>query len=158
MSAKQIKLSTRNFQYLSGYQFYTLCANKNFVPSMGWPKITSEWRHVRVILMQSDYKNHSTGPSFRFSQIVCTECRKFDLNADLLSRIFKSLKPKNYFTNYHFLNIFLFSKKEQNICYRPIQMIQFCLLRISAWYIKMAELTTFCSCIHTYLPVKYITG
>ena len=61
---QKTKLSTRNFQYLSGHQFYTLFANTNFVPSMGWPKITSEWRHVRVILMQSDYKNHSSGPSF----------------------------------------------------------------------------------------------
>ena len=37
ISAKQMEPSTSNLQYLSGHQFYTLCANNNFVPTIGWP-------------------------------------------------------------------------------------------------------------------------
>ena len=54
ISAKLSELSTRNLQYLSGHQFYNLCATKNFVSTIGWPQMTSEWRHVRAILMQNN--------------------------------------------------------------------------------------------------------
>ena len=58
----------RNLQHFSGYQFYTLCAYDNFVLAIGWPQMTSEWRHVRTILMQNKglYKNRSPGRSFFF--------------------------------------------------------------------------------------------
>ena len=42
--AKPMEISTPNLRYLSSHQFYTLCANKNFVPTIGWPQMTSEWR------------------------------------------------------------------------------------------------------------------
>ena len=65
ISAKLMEPSTRNLQHLSGYQFYTLYANKNFVPTIGLPQITSEWRHVQAILMQLRvYKNRSPGLNF----------------------------------------------------------------------------------------------
>ena len=34
-------LSTRNLQYLSDHQFYTLCGGKKFVPTVSWPEMTS---------------------------------------------------------------------------------------------------------------------
>ena len=39
ISAKLMKLSTQNFQYLLGHQLYTLCVHTNFVPTIGWPKM-----------------------------------------------------------------------------------------------------------------------
>ena len=41
-SAKLMELSTRNLHYLSGHRFYTLCANTNFAPTVGWLQITPE--------------------------------------------------------------------------------------------------------------------
>ena len=38
ISAKLIELSTRNLQYLSSHQLYTLSANKKFVPTIRWPQ------------------------------------------------------------------------------------------------------------------------
>ena len=52
ISSKQIDLSAPNFQYLLVHQFYISWLNKNFVPIIGRPEMTSEWRHVRSILMQ----------------------------------------------------------------------------------------------------------
>ena len=60
-----MKLSTQNLQYLLGHQFYTLCANKNFAPTIGLVQM-SDWRHVRAILMQ----NKSLQESFSWTQFL----------------------------------------------------------------------------------------
>ena len=54
ISAKLIELATRNFQLLSRHQFYTLCADENFVSIIGWPETMSELRHVLAVLMQNN--------------------------------------------------------------------------------------------------------
>ena len=51
--AKLREPTTRNLQYLSAHQLYTICANTNFVPTIGWPQMTPEWCHVQAILMQN---------------------------------------------------------------------------------------------------------
>ena len=53
ISAKLMELRTQNLQHLLCHQFYIPCANKNFLPTIGWPQMTSGWRHVRAILMQN---------------------------------------------------------------------------------------------------------
>ena len=46
ISAKLMKLSTRNFEHLSEHQLFAQCANQTFLPTIIWPGMTSEW-HVR---------------------------------------------------------------------------------------------------------------
>ena len=53
ISFKRTEISAPNFQYLLVNQFYTSCLNKNFVPIISRPEMTSEWRHVLSILMQN---------------------------------------------------------------------------------------------------------
>ena len=67
ISAELMELSTRNLPNVSGHQFYTLSVNKNFVPAIGWPQITSEWWHVRAILMQ----NKGLQESLSWTKILC---------------------------------------------------------------------------------------
>ena len=73
-----MELSTRNSQHLSGHQFYTLCANKSFVPIIGWPQMTSEWWHVRTIFVQNKgLKEPLSWMQFlAFSQFLCTKWRR----------------------------------------------------------------------------------
>ena len=53
IAAKLMDESSQNFQYLQMHQFYTKCAKKKFIPMIGRPWMTSEWRHVWPILMQN---------------------------------------------------------------------------------------------------------
>ena len=45
--------SSKNSRCLSEHWYHILCENYNFVPSIVWAKITSEWRHLWLILMQN---------------------------------------------------------------------------------------------------------
>ena len=51
--SKLIDGSSRNFQYPQLHQFYTLYAKESLTSMIDQPQMTSEWRHVRPILMQN---------------------------------------------------------------------------------------------------------
>ena len=92
--------------------------NKNFVPTIDCPPITSEWRHVRVILMHHRvYMNRSPGPNlYVLTNFFLLKWRRIDRPTELLSRIFKNV-TKNYLTTWKIYIFFSigFSKK-RNIC------------------------------------------
>ena len=46
ISSKPFDGSARNLRYSQRHQFDTLCLNFNFIATIVWPEMTSEWRHV----------------------------------------------------------------------------------------------------------------
>ena len=126
-----MKLST---QYLSGHQCYTLCAKKKkMVPSIGGPKITSEWRHVWAVSMQNNdlHGSPSCTQLLRFNQFICIVWHTIDRYTELLCRIFKILKRKKMMQKFpkkcickNYLKIFCFRTNGRDVT-EPININQF---------------------------------
>ena len=103
ISAKMIKLSKRNLQYLSDHQFYTPCVNILRQPMVGtkllftkWQfrtyhrlaQVTSKWRHVRATLVQNKGLQEllSWTQFLSFNQFLYKKWRTIDKPTELLSR------------------------------------------------------------------------
>ena len=135
-----MELATWNLQNLSGQQFYTLCANKNCVPVIGWPQIPSEWRHVRAILMQNKglQESLSWAQILCFNQLLCMKWRRIDSPTEPPSRMFNILTKKNYLT-YLIKKVKRFlvcRKKKRSVCYRYRTQQEESVLKSSVWYVK----------------------
>ena len=143
--AKLIELSTRNLQYLLGHPFYTLCANKiSYIPTIGWPQMTSEWRHVRAILMQN--KGHQESLSWTqlwsFNQLLCRKWRRIDRPTELPFRIFENFEKQNTIRQIFAKNWNVFTKlllKKRNACYKTHEMNNF-LENLNLVYQTMTDL------------------
>ena len=142
ISAKLMELSTRNLRHLSGHQFYTLCAIKNFVPTIGWPQMTSEWRHVLTLSIQNKGLQESLSWTQFLScnQFYCMDwCR---IDCPIRTTISDSQNFENkenvwqIFEKY--ILIYFFCRKNRNICYRIHQGEP--VLKISTWFVKKMRL------------------
>ena len=112
--------------------------------------MTSEWRHVRSILMQNKdlLESLSWTQFLSFNQFLCMEWHIVDRPNELLSRVFKIFrkktvwqifkKKKMFWIFFHFWGVFI--KTGIYLCYRKHQHEQ--VWKISVIYETMSDLYT----------------
>ena len=136
-------ISLWNLPYLSGQQFHTLCQKIRTQVIIGQPWVTSEWRHVLLILT-NEMSLRESPPLVQFwsyDQLTYMKWRRISRATKLLSRIFKILKIlKKNEKNIHFflfetvspkLILFLSKSAEHDVTLKSITAD---LLWLGTWF------------------------